>query len=223
MDEPITILIVDDHSLVRKGIRAYLDTQDDLLVVGEAASGIDALQLVDEHAPDVVLMDLLMPEMDGVEATRLLKVKSPRSNVVVLTSHDQDEHIFPAIRAGALSYILKDIGPDELSGVVRKAARGEAVLHPRIASRVIKELQGQRQETPNAFRELSDREFEVMRLVANGLSNAEIADDLVISVKTVKGHVSNILGKLHLADRTQAAVFAWREGIMRRTDSSPSE
>jgi NarL family two-component system response regulator LiaR len=223
MDEPITILIVDDHSLVRKGIRAYLDTQDDLLVVGEAASGIDALQLVDEHAPDVVLMDLLMPEMDGVEATRLLKVKSPRSNVVVLTSHDQDEHIFPAIRAGALSYLLKDIGPDELSGVVRKAARGEAVLHPRIASRVIKELQGQRQETPNAFRELSDREFEVMRLVANGLSNAEIADDLVISVKTVKGHVSNILGKLHLADRTQAAVFAWREGIMRRTDSSPSE
>jgi NarL family two-component system response regulator LiaR len=191
--------------------------------VGEAASGLDALQLVDEHAPDVVLMDLLMPEMDGVEATRLLKVKSPRSNVVVLTSHDQDEHIFPAIRAGALSYILKDIGPDELAGVVRKAARGEAVLHPRIASRVIKELQGQRQETPNAFRELSDREFEVMRLVANGLSNAEIADDLVISVKTVKGHVSNILGKLHLADRTQAAVFAWREGIMRRTDSTPSE
>lgn len=128
----------------------------------------------------------------------------------------EDEHIFPAIRAGAISYVLKDISPDELTEVIRKAARGEAVLHPRVAARVIQEVRGTLPEAPNPFTKLSDRELEVLRLVAGGLSNARIAESLVISEKTVKGHVSNILGKLHLGDRTQAAVFAWREGIMRR-------
>ena len=167
--------------------------------------------------PDVVLMDLVMPGMDGVEATRRLKQLSPRSQVIVLTSYHQDEHIFPAIRAGALSYLLKDVDSSELAGAVRKAARGEAVLHPRVAARVVQELHGARQSaTFNPFTELSERELEVLRLIADGASNIEIAERLVISEKTVKSHVSNILSKLHVLDRTQAAVFAWREGVMRR-------
>jgi NarL family two-component system response regulator LiaR len=212
----ITILIVDDHAVVRQGVRGFLETQPDLSVVGEAASGEEAVRLAAQYVPDIVLMDLVMPGLDGVEATRRVKRSSPRTQVVVLTSYHEDEHIFPAIRAGALSYVLKDISPRELGEVVRKAARGEAVLNPRVAARVIQEIQGLRQADPNPFTELSDRELEVLRLIAAGLSNAEIAVRLVISEKTVKGHVSNILGKLHLADRTQAAVFAWREGIIRR-------
>lgn len=217
MNESITILIVDDHQVVRQGVRAFLETQSDLSVVGEASSGEEAVQLASQEVPDVILMDLVMPGgVDGVEATRQVKNTSPRTQIVVLTSYHEDEHIFPAIRAGALSYVLKDIGPEELAEVVRKAARGEAVLHPRVAARLIQEVQGNRRLSPNPYTELSDREVEVLRLIAAGLSNAKIAEELVISEKTVKGHVSNILGKLHLADRTQAAVFAWREGIVRR-------
>jgi NarL family two-component system response regulator LiaR len=217
MNEPITILIVDDHKMVRQGVRAFLETQTDLAVVGEAATGEDAVRLADEHVPDVILMDLVMPGVvDGVEATRQVKKNSPRTQIVVLTSYHEDEHIFPAIRAGALSYVLKDIGSEELADVVRKAALGEAVLHPRVAARLIREVQGTRGVEPNPFTELSDREIEVLHSIAEGLSNAKIAEKLVISEKTVKGHVSNILGKLHLADRTQAAVYAWREGIVRR-------
>ncbi len=217
MDEPITILIVDDHKVVRQGVRAFLETQSDLSVLGEADSGEEAVRLAGQHVPDVILMDLVMPgSIDGVEATRQVKNTTPRTQVVVLTSYHEDEHIFPAIRAGALSYVLKDIGPEELADVVRKAAQGEAVLHPRVAARLIQEVQGKRGVALNPFTELSDREMEVIKLIADGLSNAEIAEQLVISEKTVKGHVSNILGKLHLADRTQAAVYAWREGIVRR-------
>ncbi|MEJ2707171.1 MAG: response regulator transcription factor [Anaerolineales bacterium] len=217
MSDKISILLVDDHRMVRQGVRAFFETQPDLVVVGEADSGQQAVEFVRQHVPDVVLMDLVMPGgMDGVEATRQVKAHSPRTQIVVLTSYHEDEHIFPAIRAGALSYVLKEIGPEELADVVRKAAQGEAVLHPRVASRVIQEVQGTRDSAPNAFSELSDRELEVLHLVADGLTNAEIADRLVLSEKTVKGHVSNILGKLHLNDRTQAAVYAWREGIKRR-------
>jgi two-component system, NarL family, response regulator LiaR len=215
-DQTVTILIIDDHALVRQGVRAFLETQSDLTVVGEADSGRAGVHLAAQHVPDVVLMDLVMPGMDGVEATRQLKVASPRSQVVVLTSYHEDEHIFPAIRAGALSYVLKDISPAELGEVVRKAARGEAVLHPRVASRVIQELQGVRSDPQNPFTVLSERELDVLNLIADGLSNSEIAGRLFLSEKTVKGHVSNILGKLHLVDRTQAAVYAWREGIKRR-------
>jgi NarL family two-component system response regulator LiaR len=218
MREPITVLIVDDHKVVRQGVRAFLDTQPDIKVVSETASGSEAVTLVAEHAPDVVLMDLVMPEMDGVEATRLVKQASPRTQVIVLTSYYQDEFIFPAIRAGALSYLLKDAEPTELADAIRKAAYGEAVLHPRVAARVVQELHGARQDTPNAFTELSDRELEVLRLIADGMNNAEIAEKLIISEKTVKSHVSNILSKLHLADRTQAAVYAWREGVVRRNE-----
>ena len=216
MTEQITILIADDHALVRQGVRAFLDTQPDLNVLGEAENGAQAVEMAANLVPDVVLMDLVMPGMDGVEATRRIKRASPRTQVVMLTSYHEDEHIFPAIRAGALSYVLKDLSPRDLADVVRKASHGEAVLHPKVASRVIMELQGARRDGVNAFTELSDREMEVLRLIAEGMSNAEIAEKLVLSEKTVKGHVSNILGKLHLEDRTQAAVFAWREGIVRK-------
>jgi two-component system, NarL family, response regulator LiaR len=216
MSEPITVLIVDDHLLVRQGVRAFFETQPDIRVLGDTGSGDEAIQLAAELVPDVVLMDLVMPGMDGVEATRLLRRTSPRSQVLVLTSYHQDEHIFPAIRAGALSYLLKDVSPAELAEAVRKAARGEAVLHPRIAARVVQELHGARTDAFNPFSDLSERELEVLRLIADGMGNSEIAQRLVISEKTVKSHVSNILSKLHVADRTQAAVYAWREGVMRR-------
>lgn len=218
--EQLTVLIVDDHELVRQGVRAFLDAQPDLDVVGEAASGHEALELAKELVPDVVLMDLLMPGMDGVETTRLLKETSPRSQVVVLTSHHDDAHVFPALRAGALSYVLKNIGPEELAGTVRRAARGEPTLHPRVALRLMRDVRGDDADGPDAFTELTPREMEVLKLIAEGLANADIAERLGVAEKTVKGHVSNVLSKLHLADRTQAAVYAWREGVMRRDDDA---
>ncbi len=216
MTTPTTILLVDDHKVVRQGVRAFLDLQPDLSVVAEAKNGEEAIVQAQEHAPDVVLMDLIMPGMDGVEATRKVKQVSPRSQVIVLTSYQQDEHIFPAIRAGALSYLLKDVEPLELADAVRKAAAGEAVLHPRVAARVVQEIHGTRKDELNPFTELSERELDVLKLIADGQSNNDIAELLFISPKTVKSHVSNILSKLHLGDRTQAAVYAWREGVVRR-------
>ena len=216
MTERISVLIVDDHDVVRQGIRAFLATQPDLEIVGEAASGDEAIRLAQEHIPDVVLMDLVMPGMNGVDATRALKRVSPRSQVVVLTSYHEDEHIFPALRAGALSYTLKDIRSAELAAIVRQAARGESVLHPQVATRVIQEVRAAKPNVPAAFSELTDRELEVLHLIAAGHSNAVIAEQLVLSEKTVKGHVSNILSKLQMADRTQAAVFAWQRGLMER-------
>ncbi|HZS78968.1 MAG TPA: response regulator transcription factor [Ktedonobacteraceae bacterium] len=218
MSETISVLLADDHALVRQGIRTFLELQPDLTVIGEADSGEAAVRMAKELAPDVVLMDLVMPGIGGVEATRQVKQVSPHSQIIVLTSYHEDEYIFPALRAGALSYVLKDVGPDELADIVRRAARGESVLHPRVASRVVQELRGARRDTPNLFTDLSDRELEVLRLIADGLSNAEIAQKLVISEKTVKGHVSNILSKLHMLDRTQAAVYAWQQGLVTRHD-----
>jgi NarL family two-component system response regulator LiaR len=218
MADKISILITDDHALVRQGIRAFLELQADLAVIGEADSGEDAVLKAAELVPDVALMDLVMPGMGGVEATRQVKRVSPHTQIIVLTSYHEDEYIFPALRAGALSYVLKDVGPEELADTVRMAARGESVLHPRVASRVVQELRGTKRDTPNIFTDLSDRELEVLRLIADGLSNAEIANKLVISEKTVKGHVSNILSKLHMMDRTQAAVFAWQQGFVSRRE-----
>ncbi len=223
MAETITVIIVDDHAVVRQGVRAFLETQPDIQVVGEASSGEAVLPLVMREAPDVVLMDLVMPGMNGVEATREVKRLSPRTQIIVLTSYHEDEHIFPAIQAGALSYLLKDVAPEALADAVRRAARGEAVLHPRVAARLIQELhaaQGNLAGLPSAFADLTARELEVLRLIAQGLSNAEIAERLVISERTVKSHVSNILSKLHLADRTQAAVYAWQKGLMRRENEA---
>jgi NarL family two-component system response regulator LiaR len=187
MAEPISVLLVDDHSMVREGVRAFLVTQPDITVVGEAGSGEEAIKLAAQHVPDVILMDLIMPEMDGVEATRRVKQVSPRSQVVVLTSYHEDEHIFPALKAGALSYILKDVSAQELASAVRKAALGEAILHPRVAARVIKELQGRREAALNPFTELSERELEVLKLIADGMSNADMAAKLFLSEKRSRG------------------------------------
>jgi two-component system, NarL family, response regulator LiaR len=216
MTEPIKVVLVDDHNVVRMGLKAFFDTLKDIRIIGEAATGEEAIRLAQELAPDVMLMDLMMPGIDGVEATRQVKKVSPHTKIIVLTSYHNDEHIFPAIRAGALSYVLKDVDPDDLADAVRRAYAGEAVLNPRVAARMVKEMHGSRDVTTNPFRELTDREMEVLRLIAGGKSNQEIAEILVLSEKTVKTHITNLLSKLHLTDRTQAAVYAWREGIVRR-------
>jgi len=216
MTSPISILIVDDHEVVRNGIRAYLETQPEFNVVGEADSGEEAIKLVAEHIPDIVLMDLIMPGMDGIETTRHVKKISPRTQVVVLTSYHEDAHIFPALKAGAISYILKDMKMDKLVETLHRAIQGEVTLHPRVAARVLQNLRGEGDEDQNLLAELTERELDVLRLIANGLSNSQIAAELVISENTVKGHVSNILSKLHLADRTQVAVYAWQKGIVNR-------
>jgi NarL family two-component system response regulator LiaR len=212
----ITVLVAEDHPLVRRGIVGFLGTQPDLAVVAEAGDGVEAVRLAAEHHPDVAIIDLQLPRLDGVEVIRRLTRDCPGARVVVLTSHSTDADIFPAIHAGALSYLLKEATPDELGDAVRAAAAGQAVLHPRIAARVVAELRAGRADAPNAVRDLSERELEVLRLLGEGLSNAEIAQRLVIGEKTVKTHVSAILMKLHLADRTQAAVHAWRHGVVRR-------
>jgi NarL family two-component system response regulator LiaR len=218
---PIKVLLVDDHRIVRQGVRAFLQTLSDIEVIAEADSGAGAVTAVSEHQPDVVLMDLEMPgELDGIAATHQIRKLRPETQVIVVTSHHQDEYIFPAVRAGAISYLLKDVEPDELAAAIRKAAQGEAVLDSRVASRIVQELQGLRRENFNPFTELSEREFDVLRLIAAGKSNAEIAEVLVIGESTVKTHIGNILKKLHLDDRTQAAVYAWQEGIVRRGQSS---
>ena len=216
MAAPTTILIVDDHEVVRKGIRAYLETLPDFNVVGEAASGEEAITMVAEQVPDVVLMDLIMPGMDGVETTRRVKAISPRTQVVVLTSYHEDIHIFPALKAGAISYILKDMKMDKLVDALHRAMEGEVTLHPRVAARVLQNLRGEDGEASQLYTDLTERELEVLKLIANGLSNNQIAETLVISENTVKGHVSNILSKLHLADRTQVAVYAWQKGLVQR-------
>ena len=216
MPEPITVMIVDDHQMVRHGAKGYLDVQPEISVVAEAESGAEAVRLAREYVPDVVLMDLVMPGMDGVEATRKVKDISPRTQIIILTSFHEDEHIFPALQAGAISYLLKDVKASELVDAIRKASKGEATLHPRVASRLIKQFSRDEPDRSNLFTELTDREGEVLTLIARGFTNQKIADDLVISIGTVKGHVSNILSKLHLADRTQAAVYAWQEGIVKR-------
>jgi len=212
----ITVMIVDDHEMVRRGACSYLEAQPDISVVAQAGSGEEAVTLAQEFVPDVVLMDLVMPGMDGVEATRRVKNASPRTQIIVLTSFHQDEYIFPALQAGAISFLLKDVKASELLDAIRRAARGEATLHPRIAARVIKAFRSLEPGEATPFTTLTERELEVLKLIAKGYPNDKIAEQLVISVGTVKGHVSNILSKLHLVDRTQAAAYAWQEGIVRR-------
>jgi DNA-binding NarL/FixJ family response regulator len=219
--DPITVMIVDDHEMVRRGACSYLEAQPDISVVAQASSGEEAVRLAQEHIPDVVLMDLVMPGMDGVEATRKVKNASPRTQIIILTSFHQDEYIFPALQAGAISYLLKDVKAAELLEAIRRAAQGEATLHPKIAARVIKTFRDLENEEASPFTALTEREMEVLKLIAKGYSNEKIAEQLVISLGTVKGHVSNILSKLHLVDRTQAAVYAWQKGVVRRGDDSP--
>jgi NarL family two-component system response regulator LiaR len=220
-DEPIDVLIVDDHDVVRKGLRFYLDARPEVEIVGEAGDAQTAVEAVAEHVPDVVLMDLVLPlqpdaepsDEGGVQATRRIRQTSPRTQVVVLTSFAQDELIFAAIKAGALSYLLKDADAETVLEAIDAAGRGEATLHPRIAQRLMAEVTAPKQ-TRDPGADLTAREMEVLKLVAQGLSNADIAEKLFITERTVKAHVSNLLGKLHLSDRTQAAIYAWREGLM---------
>ena len=221
----ITVFLVDDHDVVRKGLRFYLGARPEIEIVGEAGDAQTAVAGVAEEVPDVVLMDLVLPlrpealpsDQGGIQATRQIRQVSPHTQVVVLTSYAQDELIFAAIKAGALSYLLKDADADTVLDAIHAAGRGEVVLHPRIARRLMVEVSGSpRQRDPAA--ELTPREMEVLQLIAQGRSNAEIANTLVITERTVKAHVSNLLGKLHLSDRTQAAVFAWREGLVDQTD-----
>ncbi len=216
MSETITVLIVDDHPIVRQGLRQLLEVLDDLNVVGEAEDGDAAIEQVSNLLPDVVLMDLVMPGMNGVEATRQIREISPHTQVVVLTSHHEDALVFPAIKAGALSYLLKSSLPEEVIDAVRSAARHEAHLHPRIAKRLMEEISG---DAPSLER-LTARELEVLKLIAQGQDNRQIAASLVVSEKTVKTHVSNILSKLQLSDRTQAAIFALRQRIVPMDDES---
>ena len=209
-------MIVDDHEVVRNGIRSYLETIKSFEVVGEAESGEAAVKLVSELIPDIVLLDLIMPGMDGVETTRQIKKISPRTQVVVLTSYHEDIHIFPALKAGAISYILKDMKMEKLVDALQRAVRHEVTLHPLVAERVLQNIRGDDGDEPALFTELTERELDVLRLIAKGMTNSQIAETLVISENTVKGHVSNILSKLHLADRTQVAVYAWQRGIVNR-------
>jgi two-component system, NarL family, response regulator LiaR len=205
----VTVLIADDHPVVRQGLRTFLDLQDGVSVIGEAATGAEAVAKVEELLPDVVLMDLVMPDLDGIEAARRIRDVSPSTKVIVLTSYADDEKIFPAIKAGAAGYLLKDVEPDEIANGIRRAQRGEALLHPKIAARVMREVTEEKAEGEV----LTARELDVLRGLARGLSNKAIAEELVVSEKTVKTHVSNILAKLHLAHRTEAALYAVRERL----------
>ena len=216
---PVSIIIVDDHEVVRNGIRSYLETLTEFQVVGEAESGETALKLVSDLIPDIVLLDLILPGMDGVETTRRIKQISPRSKVVVLTSYHEDVHIFPALKAGAISYILKDMKMDKLVEALHRAVQNEVTLHPLVAARVLQNIRGEGNEEQPLFTGLTERELDVLKLIANGLTNSQIAEKLVISENTVKGHVSNILSKLHLADRTQVAVYAWQRGLVDKKGS----
>jgi NarL family two-component system response regulator LiaR len=209
---PIRVFVADDHAIVRKGIRAVLEIVSDIEVVGEAENGRDAVHRVEQLRPDVILMDLVMPEVDGIEAIRRIKDRQPEARILVLTTFAGEDKIFPAIKAGALGYHLKDSRPEELVKAIRQVRRGESSLHPVIARKVLEELSrpSDRPPTPDP---LTPREVEVLRLVAQGLENWEIAERLVITEATVRTHVSNITGKLHVASRTQAALYALREGI----------
>jgi NarL family two-component system response regulator LiaR len=211
----IKVLIADDHQVVRQGLRTFLELQDDIRVVGEACDGDEAVQMVRQLQPDVVLMDLVMPRMDGITATRQVKDLGTSVKIIALTSFTEDDKVFPAIQAGASSYLLKDVSPDELVEAIRAAYRGESRLHPRIAQKLMQQVAQQtnlRREP--LVEELTEREMDVIRAVAQGQSNHQISQGLFISEKTVKTHISNILGKLNLEDRTQLAIYAIKNGLV---------
>jgi len=212
MSQIIRVLIVDDHTIVRKGIRALLAEIADLEVVGEAADGQEAIVQADRLRPDVILMDLAMPRMDGIEATRQIKLRQPESRVLVMTSFATDEKVLPAIKSGALGYLLKESGPADLIQAIHQIHRGESSLHPVIARKVLQEIAHPPDRPPTAD-PLTEREVDVLRLVAQGLSNQDIGDKLHIGAPTVRTHVSNIMSKLYLANRVQAALYALREGL----------
>jgi NarL family two-component system response regulator LiaR len=217
---PIRILIADDHAVVREGLRALIESKPDMELVGEAEDGVEVVLLARSLKPDVILLDLLMPRMDGIEAIAEIKQENPNARILVLTSFAGDDNVFPAIKAGALGYLLKDSSSQALIRAIREVHRGESSLHPTIARKLIRELN--RPSTAASVENmLTAREVAVLRLIAGGLSNQEIAETLVISERTVSSHVSNILEKLHLANRTQAALYALREGLVSLRQHDP--
>jgi DNA-binding NarL/FixJ family response regulator len=209
--DPIRVLIADDHAVVREGLRTFLDLQDGIEVVGEAADGGEAIGEAERLQPDVILIDLVMPHLDGVQAMRELRARVPGARTVVLTSFLDDEHLLPAMRAGAAGYLLKNVQPQELARAVRAAVAGEVLIDPAVAARLVDTLEDGRD---NRDEQLTRREREVLVLIGRGLANKRIADELGIAEKTVKVHVSHVLAKLGVADRTQAALFAVREGLV---------
>jgi len=212
MDKSIQVLIVDDHTVVREGLRMFLAMLPDIDVVGEASSGTEAVAAVERLRPNVILMDLVMPDMDGIEATRSILERDPEARVVVLTSFADDDRIFPAIRAGAVAYLLKDVKPGELAETIRAVARGESRLAPDVTRKLMTGISSG-SDKRSALDQLTDREVDVVRRLVRGMSNKEIGADLRIAEKTVKTHISSILAKLGLADRTQVAVFAVKHGV----------
>jgi len=209
----VTVLVVDDHEVVRRGIMTFLETEAGIEVLGEAENGREAVTLAKKLEPDVILMDLVMPEMDGIEAIRQIRSQQTKSQILVLTSFGSDDKIFPAIRAGALGYLLKDTSPEELAEAIRQAAAGHATLNPTIASRLLRQFSSDTEPT-TPVEPLTKREIEVLQLIARGLTNVQIGGELFISEATVRTHVSHILGKLNLANRTQAALWALRKGLV---------
>ncbi len=210
--ESIRILIADDHAVIREGLRTLIGTEPGMEVVGEAADGIDAVQKACDLRPDVILIDMVMPRMDGLEAIKEIKRKCPEAQILVLTSFSDDETVFPAIKAGALGYLLKNTTPERLLNAIRDVHQGKPSMSSDIARKLMSELQ-HTSNLPPTKEPLTEREMDVLRLVAQGMTNQEIAESLVIGEGTVRTHVSNILGKLHLANRTQAALYALREGL----------
>jgi NarL family two-component system response regulator LiaR len=211
---PIRILIVDDHGIVRKGTRALLERIPDFAVVGEAGNGKEAVAQAKELQPDVILMDLMMPEMDGIKAIGLITASQPNSRILALTSFAADDKVFPAIKAGALGYMLKDADPEDLIQAIRQVHRGEPSLHPSIARKVLQELGRPQTAPPSPGPDpLTERELEVLQLVAQGLTNQQMAEQLTVAEVTIRTHISNILSKLHLANRVQATLYALREGL----------
>lgn len=215
MEEPIKVLLVDDHEMVRIGLAAVLDTEEGIEVVGEASNGLDGIRLAQSYKPDVVLMDLVMDGMDGVETTAKLLESHPDCKVIVLTSFIDDSKIYPVIEAGAFSYLLKTSRASEIAEAIRAAARGQSVLESQVAAKMMNRFRApKQQEEVRLHDDLTEREMDVLKRVALGKSNQEIADELFIGVKTVKFHVTNIFNKLHVEDRTQAAIYAHRQGIV---------
>jgi NarL family two-component system response regulator LiaR len=217
MSEKIRILIADDHAIVREGLRALIGTEPGLELVGEASDGIEVVLKSRTLKPDIILLDMMMPHKDGLGAIEEIIQENPNARILVLTSFAEDDKVFPAIKAGALGYLLKDSSPHELLQAIRNVHQGEASLHPTIARKLIREL-NQPPVLPPTSDPLTERELEVLRHVARGLSNDDIAEKLVVSERTVRTHVSHILGKLHLANRTQMALYAVREGLARLDD-----
>jgi len=213
--EKIKVLIVDDHQVVRQGLRTFLELQEDIFVIGEAEDGKQAMEMVHLLQPDVVLMDLVMPQMDGITATEQIHALNLPIKVIALTSFSEDDKVFPAIQAGAASYLLKDVSPDDLVDAIRAAHHGEARLHPEIARKLMQQvLQMRTSAQESSLDELTLREREVIRLVALGRNNREIAQELFISEKTVKTHIGHLLGKLNLEHRTQLAIYAIKNKLV---------